>query len=478
MMGIKLRSSLLGVGMSLAAALTASQSAMAQDAPVATATSAPTPGGEPSDKAVVNLIRLLVQQGVITQQAADALVAQAEYEANIAKAAAGPAAPAPGVIRVPYVPQVVKDQIRDEVREEVLARAQNEGWTQAGAVPGWVNRIELNGDIRVRSQSDLYSDTNSLEFIDYATFNSAGPFDINPGTNKGNPPLLNTRQDRLNTLSVRARLGMKVKVSDTFTVNVRLATGRDSSPVTTTQAFGASFGKKDFWLDQAYVTFQPTPMTGLIAGRMPNPFFKTDMIFDEDLNLDGVAINLATLADSNGLNFFATTGAFPIEYLTSNFPGNSLTKTKDQTKWLYAAQAGARWQPNDDMILRGAVAYYNFAKVRGHISEPCALYAGVRQCSTDFTRPAFMQRGNTLFNLRNIAPDPANPLNYAQPQFVGLSYDYNILDLTAEFEARIADYRKLIVQASMLRNLGYERKEAFKGAGFSRRRPWALQKRR
>ena len=39
----------------------------------------------PSENATVNLIRLLVQQGVIKQDQADALVAQAEAEAKSAR---------------------------------------------------------------------------------------------------------------------------------------------------------------------------------------------------------------------------------------------------------------------------------------------------------------------------------------------------------------------------------------------------------
>ena len=67
---------------------------------VGQATAAP---GAPSENATVNLIRLLVQQGVLKQEQADGLIAQAEKEAQQARqanaatavAATGPAA-APG----------------------------------------------------------------------------------------------------------------------------------------------------------------------------------------------------------------------------------------------------------------------------------------------------------------------------------------------------------------------------------------------
>ncbi|KAG1306551.1 hypothetical protein G6F62_015386 [Rhizopus arrhizus] len=72
----------------------------------------------PSENATINLIRLLVQQGVLKPEQADALVAQAEAEAKTARQATpdrGAAVAQAGDVRVPYIPQTVRDQIRDEV---------------------------------------------------------------------------------------------------------------------------------------------------------------------------------------------------------------------------------------------------------------------------------------------------------------------------------------------------------------------------
>lgn len=88
----------------------------------------------PSENATINLIRLLVEQGILKQDKADALIAQAQNEAAQAKqaaastaVAAGPVA-APGDVRVQYVPAAVRDQIRDQVKAEVMATAKQENW--------------------------------------------------------------------------------------------------------------------------------------------------------------------------------------------------------------------------------------------------------------------------------------------------------------------------------------------------------------
>ena len=418
----------------------------------------------PTESTVMNLIRLLVQQGVITQASADSLIKQAQDEAAQAKAAsAAPTAPganlppaAPGVVRVPYVPEVVKNQIRDEVRQEVIQQAQAEHWASPNLLPDWLDGIEINGDFRVRDEFDVYGKDNATGLIDYATFNSSGPTDINDVTNPNGLPLMNTRTNRPNNFILRARLGLTAKVSDEVTAGVRIATGRDNGPVSTNQILGGGFGKKDLWLDLAYVNIAPTSWAQVSLGRMLNPFVHTDLVYDDDLNFDGAAASLkAGLFDDGRLGLAATAGAFPIEYSAANFPTISVDKAGTKAKWLYGGQLAADLRVTDDVHFKLAGAYYDFNRVQGQISTPCALYNGNKQCSSDTTRPAFMQKGNTLILLRNIQPDPSNPLNFAQPQFVGLAFDYNLLDLNAGIDWKMFG-QTLTLQGNYVRNLGYK----------------------
>ena len=420
----------------------------------------------PTESTVMNLIRLLVQQGVITQASADSLLKQAQDEALQAKAAAAAAAPvatnaalppaAPGAVRVPYVPELVKNQIRDEVRQEVIQQAQAEHWASPNLLPDWLDGIEINGDLRVRDEFDIYSKANSDEQIDFAALNANGPTDINSVTNPNGLPFLNTRTNRPNNFILRARLGLTAKVSDQVTAGVRIATGRDNGPVSTNQILGGGFGKKDLWLDLAWIDLTPTSWAKVTFGRMVNPFVHTDLVYDDDLNFDGGAATVkAGLLGEDRLGVQATVGAFPIEYSAGNFPTNSIDKAGTKAKWLYGGQVAANWRITDDVTLRLAGAYYDFQRVQGQVSTPCALYNGNKQCSSDVTRPAFMQKGNTLFLLRNIQPDPSNPLNFAQPQFVGLSFDYNLLDLNGQFDWKMFG-QTLSLQGNYVRNLGYQ----------------------
>ncbi|NVZ17059.1 MULTISPECIES: putative porin [unclassified Pseudomonas] len=421
----------------------------------------------PSENATINLIRLLVQQGVLKQEQADGLIAQAEKEARQARqastataVAAGPVA-APGDVRVQYVPAAVRDQIRDQVKAEVMATAKQENWAQPNTFPEWVSRISFDGDIRLRDESRYFSGNNSNEIVDYAKLNDSGPYDVNKNTNTKLPPLLNTREDRENLFRLRARLGMKAVISPEWTAGIRLGTGNDNNPVSTTQTLGGGFGKKDIWLDQGYLTWKTTDYMTLTAGRFANPFYSTDMMYSGDLNFDGVAAIFNHKLNSDW-GLFGTLGAFPVEYSPDTATTNGFDKDESENKWLFGGQIGADWKINRSNSLKGSMAYYHFGDIQGERSSPCSPWAGQPACDTDGTRLAFMQKGNSVFLLRDITPNPATPGLTPQPQFVGLASKFNVLDLNLAWDSELPEDLKLRSQTNFIHNLAYDKGEMLK----------------
>ncbi|MGP6459400.1 putative porin [Pseudomonas parakoreensis] len=415
----------------------------------------------PSENATINLIRLLVEQGILKQDKADALIAQAQNEAAQAKqaaastaVAAGPVA-APGDVRVQYVPAAVRDQIRDQVKAEVMATAKQENWAAPNTFPDWASRISFDGDIRLRDESRYYSGSNSNEIVDFAKLNNNGPYDVNPNSSTNLPPLLNTREDRTNQFRLRARLGMKAVISPEWTAGIRIGTGSDNNPVSTTQNLGGGFAKKDIWLDQGYLNWKPTDELTLTGGRFANPFMSTDMLYSNDLNFDGVAAIFDHKLNRDW-GVFGTVGAFPVDYTNDTSTSNGFDKEESDNKWLYGAQLGAQWAINSNNRLKGALAYYRFDDIQGQRSSPCAPWAGAPGCDTDGSRAAFMQKGNSVFLLRDITPNPANPTTTPQPQFVGLASEFNLLDLNVVWDADLPQDFKLRSQGNYIHNLGYD----------------------
>ena len=428
----------------------------------------------PSPNATINLIRLMVKKGLITQAEADGLLQQANDEAAQAQGLAqhpvlAPTAvpndgAQPGDVRAVYVPQNVRNEIREQVKQEVIAQAKSEHWAEPNALPGWLDRISWYGDVHVRDESWLYSRGNANDFIDYGALNRNGPYDVNSITSGVFPPILNSTQNRTNMLRLQAHIGMDVKLGDTITAGVRIGSGGDNNPVSTTQTLGGGLIKKDIWLDQAWIRWQPNQNWSVTAGRMPPPFMVTDLIYSTELNFDGVAGH-GELPFTDDLTSFATLGAFPIQYTggtTGNeAPSEALSNQKySDDRWMTGAQFGLTWQFASDATWKVALAYYYFDQMRGQLSAPCPIYTGINYCSTDDTAPDYMQWGNTVFLLRNIVPDPSSPDNYAQPQFVGLAYNYHVADLTNKIDFKIGQ-TPMEVQAEYERNMAYHMADAF-----------------
>ncbi len=197
------------------------------------------------------LIDVLVQAGTLSREKADALLAEARKRAEVAVAAS--AQNDPPVVRVPYVPQVVRDQIRNEIREEVLARAKAERWGVSGTTAEWTERISIEGDIRVRSQSDRAGSANPSpnDFLTASLGGTTRAPDFAAGSSTG--LAIGSTQDDRDRMRVRARLGVNARVSDTITAGIRLATGNTTDRVSTNQTLGQNFNRYQFLIERAFV---------------------------------------------------------------------------------------------------------------------------------------------------------------------------------------------------------------------------------
>lgn len=424
----------------------------------------PPPAVAPSDSAMVNLLRLLVDQGVLKADKARALMAQAQAEATQARAdAAAPAAdlaalppPPAGTVRVPYVPETVRAQIRDELRRDVLAQAKSEQWASPEeAAPRWVKNLRLFGDMRFRSMSTFYGDTNSNQIIDAGAWNPTGPYDAQLGVF----PILNATNDRLNTAQYRVRLGIEANVAKYFKVGVQIASGDNNGPTSTNTAFAGSFGKRDLWLQNAYLRGSLDETNWAMVGRFDNPLRTTDLMFDPDLAFDGVfaQVDVGRYLLDKSYTIALRGGALPIDFGNDNFPALAVDKRNFRDRYLYTGQVELGKTFDNGVDVRVAAAYHNFTYLRGHVSDPCDIYANpLVECSTDNLRSVFMTKGNTWmflrqFDLTNIG---TNPLR--EPQYIGHKFAYRVIDLNAWLSIPIAGNVRAQITANYLNNRGFD----------------------
>lgn len=134
----------------------------------------------------------------------------------------------------------------------------------SGGSKPWWERLTFFGDLRARYESFYQED-------------------------------LQTRQRE----RIRFRLGVRSTISEEFDVGMRLATGNPKEPVTPNQSLDEFFSRKPLFLDQAYLTYRPKYARALTvsAGKFAYPVLRTQMIWDDDLNWEGVYEQAATSGD-------------------------------------------------------------------------------------------------------------------------------------------------------------------------------------
>jgi hypothetical protein len=169
----------LAAGAALFAAPVLAQEAVAT-APAAMAHDGSAANPSPSDSLAVNMVRRMAAKGLISKSDAEELIANAEADTARARAAEAPvrelpqeaqaSAPAQaqaGVIRVPYIPENVRAEIKDELRKEVTQEAKDQHWAAPGLFPDWAERLTIFGDFRFRDESRIFDKNNANDFINF-----------------------------------------------------------------------------------------------------------------------------------------------------------------------------------------------------------------------------------------------------------------------------------------------------------------------
>jgi hypothetical protein len=412
----------------------------------------------PRESVTEELIRLLSEHNALSKQDAEKLIGRLRAEQAPA-AAPTPAVPATAGepknrVRVFYLPEDQKQKIRDELKQEVIETARTENWAAPNSFPSWAKRIKFDGDFRLREEFDLFDSNNDPFFINYQAINGGSPFNVAaPTPEQPLPPLLNTTEDR-SLLRVRARLGISAQIADELSMNLRLATGNTTNPVSTNQTLGNDFNKLSFVVDRAYLSYKPEPGLVVMGGRMPSPFRATELMWDEDLNFDGIAASY--LEADGGIEPFVNAGAFSVQNTAFDFPSTSPVKESSRDRWLLALQIGAEGVPMERLSISGALAYYQFLNMRAEPSSDCYAPTTGFSCDSDDSRPAFMQKGNTLFATRNLLLKNADDPQY---QYFGLASRFRIADFSGRIDWKLRTSQHLIFDVEYAHNFGFDKSE-------------------
>ncbi|MFM9915809.1 MAG: putative porin [Rhizobacter sp.] len=383
------------------------------------------------------LISQLVDQGVLAREKGDALIddvtrpASPPPPASASPAAAAPAgatgksAAAPGTVRVPYIPEFVRKELKEEIRTELAAQAFREGWTGPGSVPSWVRNLEWEGDLRVRAQFDRFADGN------------ASTVSINDTNRTRSLSLLNVSEDR-DRLRVRGRIGLNAKLDEHWSAGIRLTTGSATDPLSANQTLGTFNNRYTVLIDRAYVRYRYGDQFNAVAGRFGNPWFGTDLLWANDLSFDGVAAQW-TPRITSALRGFATVAAMPVQEV----------ELAQADKWLFGAQVGATLASSPRTIGgKLGLGYYHYTNMLGRLSP-------VGSTANEFTAPQFAQKGNSYYN---ISSDPARPL-------LALASEYRMVNLTGQIDLPSFAGKRVMLTGDYVRNVGFDRSQVSSRVG-------------
>ena len=191
----------------------------------------------------------------------------------------------------------------------------------------WAEKIKLKGDLRLRYQSD---DTDLAS---------------------GSDP-----EDR-DRYRFRYRLGVEGQVTDTVKVGAGFASGGDD-PRSTNETLDDTFETKDTRLDYAFAEWEATEWAKVVGGKFKRKGYlwnPTDLLWDGDINPEGVSIHLENTFE-NGWTAYGNAG----HWILDEFSGSN-----DDPNMTYAQVGGKFKQGN--FFANAAVSAYAFSHIEGEL---------------------------------------------------------------------------------------------------------------
>ena len=210
------------------------------------------------------------------------------------------------------------NQLIDKLVEKNILTASEAAELQGSIVPSWVEKIKLGGDLRLRHDTQWRDEGTDKYHRDRERF--------------------------------RLRLKMTAITSETTEIGIRLASGAGEQN-TTNQSFDEHARGKDIFIDQAYLNWQATDFLKIAAGKHGNPLFTSSLVWDPDVNPEGVSESL-TFKMSDNAKLFFNLGQWTIEEL------NEKAFNTDPT--LLTWQLGGQVDLADGTALTLAATYYDF----------------------------------------------------------------------------------------------------------------------
>ena len=208
----------------------------------------------------------------------------------------------------------VAERLREIKEEEAAAKAKSGGGLDAVAnkVDGLEGKVRsigpfaISGDLRLRHES----------------FFGSGP--------ANGDPVQDRHRERY-----RLRLNFTSKLNDEISGGFSFASGDVGDPVSTNNTETGFFTRKPFSVDRAYANYKPKWFKNLsvTGGKFAYTWYRTELTFDNDINVEGGSQTVAWDWKDRPLSHFAAIGFELPLFEVSGGPDSSILGGQIQTGW-------------------------------------------------------------------------------------------------------------------------------------------------
>jgi len=226
---------------------------------------------------------------------------------------------------------------QDTEKEEKAKQA-----TKVDINPG-IRSIQLYGDVRVRYESRSADSTFPIA--------EAGGAD----------------SEQLDRWRYAVRIGIRGDLTDDWFYGLRVETS--TNPRSPWNTFGntnsntgggtSPYGKAGINVGQAYLGWKPASWVTLQAGKMPNPMYSTPMVWDPDINPEGIAEKF-NFQLNDQWSLFGNFGQFVYSQFSPT-ENNSDLSFSSYEGYQYAWQGGVNYKFGDRKSVKIALSYYNYS---------------------------------------------------------------------------------------------------------------------
>jgi hypothetical protein len=289
-------------------------------------------------------------------------------------------------------------QERAERRRQALKQAQDEEkQTKAKDDAAKATKFDVNPAIR---SMQLYGDVRlRFEARDGSSPSPAA------GLPAGTPATNDVSRERWR---YAARIGIRGDLTDDWFYGLRLETGTNNRSSWVTFGNDTSFGvsgqgpshKNDDGVEigQVYLGWRTTPWLTLQAGKIPNPFYTTPMVWDPDIQPEALAerVNFK-LGDS--VELFGNFAQIVYQDVNPDQTNGVDLGFHKKDAFLLGWQGGGIYKFGPEMNVKGALTYYNYVGL-GTSSTAFGVPALFTGDGPAATSAAYFAAQNGINNLR------------------------------------------------------------------------------